>query len=71
MISKEKECTIAQVALSWALSKGIAVVTKTEKPVRMKENISALNIKLTDEDIKTIDKLNLNQRLFWNPNKIL
>ena len=70
-IPKEKECTVAQVALSWALSKGIAVVTKTEKPVRMKENISALNIKLTDEDIKTIDKLNLNQRLFWNPNKIL
>ena len=70
-VAKERGCTVAQVAISWALSKGVAVSSKTEKEHRMKENISGTKVKLTDENIKEIDKLNIEQRVFWNPYNIL
>lgn len=60
-------CTVAQLALAWALAKGVAVVTKTENESRMKENLLATQVTLTASQIQTIDKLNKNQRLFWNP----
>ena len=55
------------MAISWALSKGVSISTKTEKEHRMKENLSGAAVKLEQEDIQAIDKLNINQRVFWNP----
>lgn len=69
-VSKDRKCTVAQVALSWALSKGVSVVTKTENEARMKENLLATNIQLTKDDIQAIDKLDIGHRLFWNPHNI-
>ena len=66
-IAKARECTVAQVAIGWALSKGVSVSTKTEKEHRMKENLGGAKVKLTEDDIKSIDKLNISQRVFWNP----
>lgn len=69
-IAAKQGCTVAQVALKWALSKGVAVVTKTENESRMKENLAAENVHLTTEDVDAIDQLNINQHLFWKPNDI-
>ena len=33
----------------------------------MKENLGGATVKLLEEDIEAIDKLNINQRVFWNP----
>merc|ERR1712241_1014812 len=66
-IAEARNCSVAQVAISWALSKGVAIVTKTEKEHRMKENLEGINVKLMEEDIEAIDKLNIEQRVFWNP----
>ena len=55
------------MAISWALSKGVSISTKTEKEHRMKENLEGAAVKLEQEDIQAIDKLNINQRVFWNP----
>ena len=66
-MAKSLGCTVAQLALAWALAKGVAVVTKTENESRMKENLLATQVTLTASQIQTIDKLNKNQRLFWNP----
>ena len=65
-IAKDKGCSVAQVSIGWALSKGVAVSTKTEKEHRMKENLGGANIKLTAEEMEAIAKLNINQRVFWN-----
>ena len=70
-IASKRGCSTAQVALKWALTKGISIVTKTEKEARMTENLESENVELSDDDIKLIDGLNLNQRLFWNPYDIL
>ena len=62
-------CSTAQVCIGYALAKGLAVITKSEKEERMTENMNSMNFasKLTDEDVKLIDSLNKNQRLFWDP----
>ena len=61
-------CTPAQVCIAFALAKGLAVVTKTEKETRMKENLESIEFakKLTAEDIQLIDSLNKNLRKFWD-----
>ena len=61
-------CTPAQVCIAFALAKGLAVVTKTEKETRMKENLESINVagKLTQEDIQLMDTLNKNLRKFWD-----
>ena len=69
-LAQELGCTVAQVCLAWALAKGVAVVTKTENEQRMKENLLATAVKLTSSQIQAIDKLNKDQRLFWNPYEI-
>ena len=67
-IASKNGCTLAQVAFSWELSKGIAIATKTENEKRMRENLAAADVTLSDEDIADIDKLgSVNQRLFWSP----
>jgi len=71
MAAKKENCTVAQIALGWALSKGIGVVTKTEQEKRMKENISASNIKLNDDEVKAIDAINIGQRFFCDKYSIL
>lgn len=66
-IAKAKNCTVAQVSLAFCLTKGVAVVTKTEKEIRMTENLGAAKIKLNSDEMCAIDKINLNQRHFWTP----
>lgn len=58
-------CTLAdfedlitmKVALKWGLSNGASVIVKSFNEERLKENIGALDLKLDDQDIIKIDKL--------------
>ena len=61
-------CTPAQVCIAFALAEGLAVVTKTEKETRMKENLESIEYakKLTQEHIQSLDSLNKNLRKFWD-----
>ncbi|XVE56398.1 hypothetical protein DITRI_Ditri04bG0005700 [Diplodiscus trichospermus] len=56
-IALKHQATPAQVALQWGLSRGASVIVKSFNPDRLKENISSLNLKLYDEDLLEIDKL--------------
>ena len=71
-ISNANSCTVAQVCMGWILSKGFALVTKTQNPKRMKENFESLKVKLSKEDMIRIDQLTvLKQRLFLNSYEVL
>lgn len=61
-------CTSAQVCIGYALAKGLAVVTKTEKESRMKENLASIEIakQLSEDDVSLIDTLDRNLRKFWD-----
>ena len=56
--AKEKKCTNAQIALAWILKGGdfIVPIPGMRKEERVKENLGAVNIKLTDEEYNSLNK---------------
>ena len=55
--AKEKNCINAQIALAWALKGGdfIVPIPGMRKEKRIKENLGAVNIKLTDEEYTSLN----------------
>lgn len=56
-LAKKKNCTSAQLALGWVLAKGpnIVPIPGTRHIDRLKENLRALDVKLSAEDMQQID----------------
>jgi aryl-alcohol dehydrogenase-like predicted oxidoreductase len=56
-VAKQKKATPAQVALAWLLAQKpwIAPIPGTTKLHRLEENIAAVNVELTPEDLSKID----------------
>ncbi len=56
--AKEKKCTNAQIALAWVLKGGdfIVPIPGMRKEERIKENLGAINIKLSDEEYANLNK---------------
>jgi aryl-alcohol dehydrogenase-like predicted oxidoreductase len=55
-IAREKKCTPAQLVLAWLLAQGkdIVPIPGTKRKSRIDENLAALNISLTSQEIKKI-----------------
>ncbi|KAF7792260.1 hypothetical protein EIP86_003296 [Pleurotus ostreatoroseus] len=54
-VAKAHGATPAQVAISWAVQRGTAVVPKSANPERMKQNLQL--VRLTSEDMSVIDAI--------------
>jgi aryl-alcohol dehydrogenase-like predicted oxidoreductase len=57
-IARLKQCTPAQLALAWLLARGddIVPIPGTRRRERLEENLGALGIDLTLEDLHLIDE---------------
>jgi alcohol dehydrogenase (NADP+) len=62
-------CTSAQVLLAWQLQRGISVIPKSVTPLRLRENLAAAEIDLSQADLDQIAGLDQHYRLvdgsFW------
>jgi aryl-alcohol dehydrogenase-like predicted oxidoreductase len=58
-IATSKGCTPAQLALAWVLAQGedIVPIPGTKRRKYLEENVGAVNVKLTPEDLKRIDEV--------------
>jgi aryl-alcohol dehydrogenase-like predicted oxidoreductase len=58
-MAAEKECTPGQLALAWVLAQGehIVPIFGTKRRIYLEENIGALSVNLTAEDLKRLDEL--------------
>ncbi|MCL5423518.1 MAG: aldo/keto reductase [Candidatus Marsarchaeota archaeon] len=56
-LTKKYNATTAQIALSWLISKNTIPIPKSGSLEHMKENINAIKIKLSANDIKKIDDI--------------
>jgi aryl-alcohol dehydrogenase-like predicted oxidoreductase len=58
-LADEKDCTPAQLALAWLLHQGddVAPIPGTKKRARLEENLGALDVALTDDDLGRLDEL--------------
>jgi aryl-alcohol dehydrogenase-like predicted oxidoreductase len=57
-IADRKKCTAAQVALAWVLAQGddVVPIPGTKRRLYLEENIQAVPVDLTDEDLAEIDE---------------
>jgi len=58
-VAEAKGCTPAQLALAWLLQQGehVVPIPGTRKPERLKENLGALTVELSAEDVARLDEL--------------
>ena len=58
-MAADKDVTAAQLALAWVLARGedVVAIPGTTKPHRVEENVAALDLELTDEDLRRLDEI--------------
>jgi len=56
-VAQQKGCTPSQLALAWVLSRGdfIVPIPGTKRRTYLEDNVGALNVKLTAEDVQRIE----------------
>lgn len=68
-IAGEHDCTVAQVILTWHVQRGVCVIPKSVNENRLKENLEAGSLTLSEEAMDRINGLNRNYRFidgtFW------
>jgi len=59
LIAKEKKCTPGQLALAWLLAQGedVIPIPGTKRRKYLEENIAALNVKLSPEDLRRFEEV--------------
>ena len=56
-VAKRHSASIYQVALAWTLAQpGVIAIPKATDPAHLRENIAAIDIRLTKEDLAELDK---------------
>jgi aryl-alcohol dehydrogenase-like predicted oxidoreductase len=57
-VAQDKQCSPAQLAIAWVLAKGknIVPIVGTKRRNYLEENIRALNVKLTADDVRRLDE---------------
>ena len=69
-IAQAHKVKTAQVLIRWAIQRGTSAIPKSVNQERMKQNLDAATIVLSDEDMDKIAALELNRRYivgdFWN-----
>ncbi|GAB3519080.1 aldo/keto reductase [Emticicia fontis] len=58
-MAAEKDCTASQLAIAWVLAQGEDIITipGTKRIKYLEENIAAENVKLTQEDLQSIEAI--------------
>jgi len=67
-IADDVGATPAQVVLKWAMAQGISVLPKTLRQERLAENLAALSVELSVEQLAAINRLDTGQPSYWDPN---
>jgi diketogulonate reductase-like aldo/keto reductase len=72
-IAKKHGKTAGQIAIAWALQRKTVVIPKSSRVERIKENLEATKIVLSDEEMNELDNLYktkgkrfVDPRVFWN-----
>jgi diketogulonate reductase-like aldo/keto reductase len=57
-VARKYKATLAQVAIAWLLHQDdVIVIPKSSNEARVRENYASLNVKLTEEDLRELDRL--------------
>ncbi|RDC55281.1 aldo/keto reductase [Pedobacter chinensis] len=56
-LARQKDVTSSQLALAWIMTKGILPIPGTKRSKYVEQNIAATNIRLSDEDLVTLENI--------------
>ncbi|MEA1079374.1 2,5-didehydrogluconate reductase DkgB [Marinobacter qingdaonensis] len=62
-IGQAHNATPAQIAIAWVAARGVVPIPSSTRPTHQKANLDALNIRLSDEEIRAIDQLDRGERI--------
>lgn len=69
-LCKKYNKSIAQIILRWDYQNGIVTIPLSSNPQRQASNIDIFNFSLTEDEIRTIDSININSRLRFDPDNV-
>ncbi|MBI4734393.1 MAG: aldo/keto reductase [Rubrobacteridae bacterium] len=67
-IATKLKVTDAQLLLRWGLQHGYSVLTKSNKPERIRENLDLFDFEIPDADMECLNQLDQNQAIAWAAN---
>ena len=68
-IADDRDCTSAQVAIAWGLSRGTSVIPKSSHAKYIHENFWSLDCILDEDDFEKIEELGEEYFRYNNPSK--
>jgi len=68
-IARNKNRTIAQVVLRWHLQLGVVIFPKTVRKERMLENFQIFDFELSQDEMESIRKMDLDKRVGTHPDE--
>ncbi|MQA81843.1 MAG: hypothetical protein GEV10_25795 [Streptosporangiales bacterium] len=67
-IAEQRGATAAQVCIAWLARQGnVTVLPRSTNPGRRRENLAALEVDLTDDDVAALDELSRTRRRYIDP----
>ena len=64
-LAKKYSVSSAQIALNWALARGMIAIPKSSNPERIKENLEADSFTMDEADLKRIEAIPQGERVVW------
>jgi D-xylose reductase len=61
-LAMKHDVTPAQIILAWHLARGVSVIPKSSSVARIRENLGAVDVKLSAEEVGAISELNKGKR---------
>jgi diketogulonate reductase-like aldo/keto reductase len=69
-LAEEYSKTPAQLMIRWGIQHGLVVIPKSTREERIRENSQVLDFDISDDDMGSLDSLDENLRLNWDPTNI-
>lgn len=66
VLAAQYEKSIAQIIIRWHIQRNIVPLPKSSSEIRIKQNIDIFDFNLTDDDMNSISRININQP-FYTP----
>lgn len=70
-LAAQYRCSSAQLLIRWVIQHDAVVVPKATNPKHIRENVQVFEFSITDEDMNTLNGLNKNLHLTYDPANIL
>jgi 2,5-diketo-D-gluconate reductase A len=67
-IATKLKVSEAKLLLRWGLQHGYAVLPRSSKPERIRENLNLFDFEIPDNDMERLNGLNQNQAMAWAAN---